>query len=180
MNDKQLAALFMAQLLPRMTADAEIATVKLARNFQPRQQGATTGPYVYFFKVGDRRYGHPFRRDLWNTGTASFDHTELQKYETTYQFTAMAPQDPAATTELTESDILNRVSGIMQSDALIAAFRAAGAGILRITDVRNPYIVDERDRFEALPSFDVVLTHSRNTVATLPAVVAYDANLSRS
>jgi hypothetical protein len=89
------------------------------------------------------------------------------------------PQDSKDVTSLTESDILNIVSGIMQSDTLLAAFRAAGAGILRVTDVRNPYIVDDRDRFEAVPSFDIVLTHKRKTVSAIPAVVTYEANVSR-
>jgi len=179
MNDKQIAALFMSELLPSMQADGTLPGVGLARNFQPTQQGATTAPYVYFFKVGDHRYGHPERRDEWNETAQTFDHVESQQYESTYQFSAWIPQTPKNVTSLTESDILNTVSGIMQSDALLAAFNAQGVGILRVTDVRNPYIVDERDRFEAVPTFDIVLTHKRRKVSTLPAVVTYDANMSR-
>lgn len=180
MNDKQLNALFMTHLLPAIQATAGLSTVKLARNYQPRQQGAATGPYVYFAKIpGDRRYGHAGRKDVWNATTQVFDHTEIQQYETTYQFEAVIPQDPASVTAFTESDILNIVSGIMQSDSFLAVFRAAGVGVLRITEVRNPYIVDDRDRFEAVPSFDVTLTHTRISVSTLPAVVAYEANTGR-
>lgn len=179
MNDKQLAALFMAQLLPAMQAAPDLAGVKLKRNFQSRQQGADSTAYVYFVKLGDRRYGHPERRDVWNTQTATFDHAEIQQYESTYQFSAWIPQTPQDVTSLTESDILNIVSGIIQSDALLAAFQAAEVGILRVTDVRNPYIVDDRDQFEAVPSFDVILTHKRTSVSTIPAVVTYDANVSR-
>ena len=179
MNDKQLAALFMAQLLPAIQAASGLAGVKLARNFQPRQQGANSSPYAYFYKVGDHRYGHPERKDVFNAQANAFTHTEIQQYESTYQFSAWVPQDPKDVTGLTESDILNVVSGIMQSDALLAAFRAQGVGILRVTDVRNPYIVDDHDQFEAVPSFDVTLTHKRTSVSTIPAVAAYDLNLSR-
>ena len=140
MNDKQIAALIMAQVLPAMQANADLAGVGLLRNYQPTQQGAYTTPTVYFFKITDRRYGHTKRRDAWNALTGMFDHVEVQKYESTYQFSAQVPQDPAATSALTESDVLNLVSSIMQSDAILSAFQAAGVGILRVTDVRNPYI----------------------------------------
>lgn len=179
MNDKQLAALFMAQLLPAMQATSGLAGVKLARSFQSRQQGANSSPYVYFFKIGDHRYGHPERKDVFDAQAGTFTHTEIQQYETTYQFSAWVPQDPKDVTGLTESDILNVVSGIIQSDAIISAFNAAGVGILRVTDVRNPYIVDDHDRFEAVPSFDVILTHKRTSVATIPAVTTYESNVSR-
>ena len=179
MNDKQLAALFMAQLLPAMQATSGLAGVKLARNFQSRQQGANSSPTVYFFKVGDHRHGSPAKKDAYDAQAGTFTHSEIQQYETTYQFSAWVPQDPKDVTGLTESDILNTVSSIMQSDAIISAFNAAGVGILRVTDVRNPYIVDDHDQFEAVPSFDVILTHKRTSVSTIPAVATYESKLSR-
>lgn len=174
MNDRQIAALFMTHLLPALPVG-----VKLARNFQARQQGANTTPYVYFFKVGDHRHGSPARKGTLDSGAGTFTHTETQQYETTYQFSAWVPQDPKDTTALTESDILNVVSGIMQSDAILSAFRAAGVGILRVTDVRNPYIVDDHNQFEAVPTFDIALTHKRTSVSTIPAVVTYESNFGR-
>lgn len=179
MNDKQMAALFMAQLLPAMQATSGLAGVKLARNFQPRQQGANSSPYVYFVKVGDHRYGSPQRKGVLDSQANTFTHTEIQLYESTYQFSAWVPQDPKDVTSLSESDILNTVSGIIQSDAMLSAFNAAGVGILRVTDVRNPYIVDDHDQFEAVPSFDVTLTHKRTNVSTIPAVVTYESNFGR-
>lgn len=179
MNDKELNALFMGQLLPRMQAQAGLSVVSLARNFQQTQQGAASGPYVYFVKIGDRRHGSPGRKDTLNILADNFTHEETQVYETTYQLSAWIPQTPANVTSLTESDILNIVSCIIQSDDLLAAFRAAGVGILRVTDVRNPYIEDDRDQFEAVPSFDVVLTHTRKIAATIPAVVTYESNFGR-
>lgn len=179
MNDLQLAGLIIAQLKPVMLTTAGLTAAALLRNFQPRQQGAPSGPAVFFFKVGDKRYGSPQRRDLVDGTGLVFGHEERQLLETTWQFSAWIQQDPADAARLTESDVLNLVSGIMQSDTIIAGFRTAGVGIQRVTDVRNPYIVDDRDRFEAVPSFDIVVTHYRVTSTTVPAVVAYDANVSR-
>lgn len=179
MNDKQLFALFMAQVLPAIQAVPGLSTVKMARDFQPRQHGANTAPYLYFTKLSDHRHGHPFRQDVYNSLTGDFVHEEFQQYESLFQFSAWIPQDPANTAGLTESDVLNVACAIMQSDTIIASFRAAGVGILRVTDVRNPYIVDERDQFAAIPNFDVALTYKRSLASTIPAVVAYDLNLSR-
>lgn len=179
MTDLEFAALFMTQVKPAMQAQPGLAAVQMARNYQPRQHGASNSPYVYFFKIGDHRHGHVLRKDAYNVGDEQFDHTEMQVYETTYQFSAWIPQDPNNVTRLTESDILNVVAGVMQSDAIISAFRAQGVGILRVTEVRNPYIVDDRNQFEAIPTFDVVLTHKRISVSTIPAVVTYDLNMSR-
>lgn len=179
MNDRQLAELFMAELLPRVQAAQGLQAVKMARNFQNRQHGANVAPYVYFFKIGDRRHGHPQRKDVWDAQTERFDHTETQVYETTFQFSAWVPQpdnDPAA---LSESDVLNVVSCIIQGEAVLAAFEAQGVGVLRVTEVRNPQIVDERDQFAAVPTFDVTLTHKRTLVSTLPAVATIEANLGR-
>lgn len=180
MNDKQMAALIMAQLKPLMLAHPDTAAVGLAKNYQPRQQGGSKNPYAYFFKPGvDRRYGHPQRKDVWDLDAETFVHTEVQVYESLWQFSAWVPQDPKDVDGLTESDILNVVSSIMQSDTIIAAFKAAGVGILRVTDVRNPYIVSDKDQFSAVPSFDISLTHERILSTTLPAVVTYDLNVSR-
>lgn len=179
MNDKQLAALFMAHVLPAIRATDGLENVKLKRNYQQRQQGGDTTPYVYFVKLGDKRYGSPVRKDQYRTDLGDFQHVEAQQYESTYQISAMIPQNPADIDELTESDILNVVSGIIQSDEIIEAFRASNVGILRVTDVRNPYVLDDRDQFKALPTFDVVLTYRRQRVTTLPAVVTFDAQIRR-
>lgn len=179
MNDKAMAVLIMSTLLPRMQAQPSLASCVLARNFQQRQQGRVTGPAVYFVKITDAKHGSPRRAELWDEDAGQFAHEEQQLYETTYQFSAMIPQDPAAATELTESDVLNLVSAIMQSDVVIAAFRAAGVGLQRITSVSNPYFTDDSDRFEANPSFDIVVSHYRILRDTVPAVDAYEAQISR-
>lgn len=179
MRDNEIAAMFMSVVLPAMQADDALTGVGLAASNQPRQQGAPSGNYVLFVKLFDRRYGHTQRKDVYTTDDAEFSHEEDQFYETTYQFSAWTKADPADTNALTESDILNLVCGIMQSDTTLAAFRDAGAGVLRITEVRNPIIVDDSDRFAAVPSFDVTLTHNRTAVSTLPAVVTFEANMGR-
>ena len=179
MNDKQLAALFMAELAPRIRAQPGLANVGLTRKFQPRMQGANTAPTVYFYKLPDHNHGWPKREDKYNAGGGLFQQTQRQLVESVFQFSAWIPQNPADAAGLSESDVLSVVSAIMQSDAILDAFRAAGVGIQRVADIRNPYFVDERDRFEAEPSFDITLSHYRTLASTLPAVDTYEANISR-
>lgn len=170
MTDKELAALFMATLLPPLQVEHPL--VKMARNFQPTQQGAPSTAYVFFHKVMDKRYGQVKRTEVFDPLLGIFNHTETQIYESTYQFSAWVPQDSSSL--ITESDILNTLSGIIQSDAVIESFKQQDVGLLRVMDVKNPYIVDDRDRFEAVPSFDVVLIHNRSLMATTPVVVDYE------
>jgi hypothetical protein len=53
---------------------------------------------------------------------------------------------------------------IMQGSQFIEALKAQGFGIMRITDLRNPYFKDERDQFQASPSFDFTLSYNRTLV----------------
>lgn len=179
MNDKQIAALIMSTLKPQMVAQPGLESCVLARNFPARQQGREVLPAVYFVKIADPRHGSPLRSDVWDETAGAMVHEERQLIEATYQFSALVPQDPAATAALTESDVLNVVSAIMQSDAVISAFRAADVGIQRVTSVNNPYFLDDVDRFEASPSFDIVLTYYRILRTSVPAVSAYDAQINR-
>lgn len=162
-----------------MAANSVLTAVGLIRGNQPRQQGAPSGPFVSFWKITERNVGSPKRGQVWNALTGVFDAALTQACAATYQFQALVPQNPATPSQPSESDVLQEFRAIMQTDAALAAFRAQGIAIERITDVRNPFFVDDRDRFEAAPSFDVVLTFDRQLASTIPAVVAYDANVSR-
>ncbi len=97
-------------------------------------------------------------------------HTETEQYETTFQISALATQDPSNINSLTASDILNYIAGILQSRATIATFEAQGVGILNVQDVRNPYFKDDRDLNEASPNFDFTLTHKNAIVTTMPII----------
>ncbi|OWK42058.1 phage gateway protein [Fimbriiglobus ruber] len=167
MLDNQLISLVISTIIAQEAA-AGIPGTPLAQAFQPTQQGVNTVPTVYLYKVGDKRYGFRGVTDIWNVQTSQMVHTETQQYETTLQFSALATQNPATPSQYTASDILNLVAYIVQSSATVAALEAQGVGVERVTDVRNPYFSDDRDRFEASPNFDVVLTHKQIITTTTP------------
>ncbi len=179
MNDKDLFALFVQHLLPALRTRTGVSTLVLARSYQPEQQGSVQVPSVYFFKIADRRHGHTQRSTAYNEGTGLFDTNDVQVYESTFQLSAWAQENTNSVTSLTNSDILNVAAAIVQSDDFLNKFRLAGVGVLRVTDVRNPFIFNEQARFEAVPSFDVVLTYERELVLTTPAVETYETDIKR-
>jgi hypothetical protein len=169
MLDNQLIALVISTITAQEAA-AGIPGTPIAQAFQPTQQGVNTIPTAYIYKIGDRRYGSLRRSDCWNTETSQMVHTEEQQYETTFQLSTLATQNPATPTQYTASDICNLCAAILQSSVTIQTFEANNVGIERVTDVRNPYFLDDRQRNEACPSFDFVLTHKQIITSTSPII----------
>jgi len=168
-TDNTLIQLFLPVIQAGLVADGFTTTVVKQSN-QPTQQGIPTAPMVFFTKIYNRRYGFLGREDVWDSGTSSFIHSESQYYETAFQVSALVLQNPSDLTIPTASDLVNEVACLMQSDATRAILNAQGVGILRITDVTNPYFVDDRDNFEASPSFDFVLTYLNVRTSTTPKI----------
>lgn len=171
MFDNQLIILT-RNIIISQEAIAGIPNTPIKQAFQPTQQGVNTVPSAYIYKVMDKRLGSPYRVDVWDEVNSVMHHTEEQWYETTFQISALSTQDPSDTSQMTASDLLNMIAYIMQSTTTIEAFQAENVGLLRVTDVRNPYFVDDRDRHEANPSFDYVLTHKQ--------IVTNDTNVLQS
>lgn len=149
--------------------------VPVYQSYQPQQQGVPTGPAAFLHIINHHRYGYPEKTDRWEPPVPPAEdgrmiHRETQILETMFQLDALATQDPNAPNQYTASDIVKLMSYIMQSDETLRQLRAAGVGIERITDVRNPQLVDDRDRFEASPSFDFVLTHKLIVESDVPVL----------
>lgn len=155
-----------------------LAGTPIAQNFQPTQQGVNTQPTVFIYKVGDKSYGFLKRTDLWDSNTSTMVHTESQQYESTFQISTLATQNPKTPNQYTASDIANSCMAIMRSDATRAYLLQNGVGIERPgPETRNPYFPDDRKRNEASPSFDFVLTHKQIITSSVPIVDATVINL---
>jgi hypothetical protein len=178
MLDNDLIRLFLPIIKNGLIADGYLnVTVKQAN--QPTQQGINIGPTVYFFKVGDHRYGFLYRESKWDEDAEEMIHTEMQQYETTFQISSLVLQKPTNPYLYTASDLVNEVAAILQSDRTREILMDAGVGIYRITDITNPYFVDDRDQFEASPSFTFTLTHKQTRVTTDPVIESYEYDIKR-
>lgn len=170
MTDNELWMILIGILEPAFAGEAEVLQA-----YQPTQQGVTQGPALYLAKLFDARVGHVQRSDQWDEAAKKMIHTERVVIETTFQVTGFAVQDPDDLTRPTASDLTRRAAALMQASTTLETLRGHGLGILRITQVRNPYILNDRERFEASPSFDFVLTRTETTTTETPFVESYDA-----
>ena len=146
--------------------------VTVKQMFQPTMQGVNTGPTIYFYKVGDHRYGFLGRHDKWDVPTSTMYHTENQLYETTFQISAWVINDPNLPNSYTASDLVTGAAMVMQSDYMANILNTAGVGILRITEQRNLQFIDDRGYYEQSPSFDFTLTYTQSIVTTTPVIAS--------
>jgi hypothetical protein len=156
-----------------------ISDIEIKKQYQPTQQGTPGGNVLFLHKIGDYRYGFPERKDVWDREAGNFAHTESQWMQTTFQVNALIPQDPKHTDLPTASDVLNLTACILQSDATRQTLQSHKVGIYRMQDIHQIYFVDDRDRFEASPSFDFTLTHRRTITSRAPSVNTFEQHIYR-
>lgn len=163
MTDAQLVTLFQTQLATALAA-AGVANGQVRRDFQPRASGPNLLPTLCFHVIADRRYGWPARRYAPGSSAGMMAQSYRQPHETTIQITGYADETPGATWGA--GDLAALAAAWCASDEFRAAVRAAGGGVLRVSEIRRPFIEDERGENAAAPSFDAVVTHTR--ALTLP------------
>lgn len=175
MTDNALIRIFFPLIKSGLTANGITATMR--QSYQPTEQGAESGAALYFFKVGDKRIGHPKRSSAWNSLLGKEIDTDTQLHESTWQISAWVRQTP--TSDQTASDVLAITAMYMQGAQFVEALKAAGVGILRVTDLRNPYFKDERDQFQSSPSFDFTISYNRTMIRDGRAISLVDINTKR-
>lgn len=168
MKDNELLATFRSKLSEALaTANWDYQVIQLE---QPTLQGANSAPTVYFQKLFDVPYGVAQRTKKWDDVAQLFSDTETQAYETTIKVSALIPQVPGDLNIPTPSDVVNYIQKYLSHRAIIQSMNKLGFRILKITRVTNPYFLDDKSLMEAMPSFDVVITHSRSITLTVPKV----------
>lgn len=176
-----------------------ITNVTVQQSLQPTQQGVPSGPTAAVFKVADKRYGFLKRKDVWvpiqgapfsngfsdgfpvnNPNSPGYmGHEESQWMESTFQITCLVPQITGATRQMAAADLADACANALQSDAGRAILREEGVGVLRVTDIRAPAFLDDRDRHEYAPNFDFTLTHENVRLSSSPIVQNFDFDLQR-
>ena len=176
MNDNDIIALVIRVL--RTGLDAKnLQSVQIKQKYQPRDIGVPNGPVIYLHKISADRYGFPGRNDVYNRANGNFDHTESIWRTPVYQVDALSPNtNPADLTIPTASDVVETAADVLQLSSTRETLLAANVGIQRITTIRQNYFTDDRDRYEAAPSFDFTLTYRRQWITTTPPVDSYILN----
>lgn len=150
------------------------------RAFQPRQQGAPEGPAIIVNHSGTRQIGFPkrFSKQL-NPPDGDWVKVQGQRYESTYHIEALIPQSPAEPNAMTESDVLNVARFILQSDEAVAVLTPQNIGVLRVTDLRSNYIVDDKEQNENVPFFEVTFSHRIEFSAAVPLIDVFKTVFNR-
>jgi len=104
-------------------------------------------------------------------------HSESQFYESTWQMSALVLQYPATPNAYTAADLVTEVSSIMQSDKTRDILNESGIGILRIRELTNPYFADDRDNFEASPTFDFTLVYENIRLGVNPIISEFNSTI---
>lgn len=130
--------------------------------------GENPGPCVYVYEVISKNHGFRHTRNAPQLDM-KVAVEELQYRETMYQMWGYSPPESEG---LTTSDIVGMAAMAMQSERLLAALKAQGIGVLRVTDIRNPIRTNEFERFEANPMFDVTISHRVSVTDVAPALTA--------
>lgn len=125
-------------------------------------------PVVYLFELYTHNHGARYSINVPNLA-GGVDVVECQSRETTFQVWGYAP--PAAS-GLTTADMVGTAAMAMQGERMLAATRARGIGVLRISDIKVPVRTNEFERYEANPTFDVTITHRATAVDNVPAILA--------
>lgn len=172
LTDNAIIQIFLPVINAGLIADG-FTGVKVKQANQPTMQGINTDPTAYFFKVASKRYGFLGRNDAWDSLTSQMKHTENQFIEATWQIQCLYLQDPATPNQYTASDLAFEISSIMQSDNTRTILNNSDVGILRVTDISNQYFTDDRDNFEAIPSFDFTLVYGNSRVTIDPSYDTY-------
>jgi len=99
--------------------------------------------------------------------------------ESTYHIEALVPQSPADYTGMTEADVLNVACFILQSDAAIATLASLNVGLLRVTQLRSNYIVDDKEQNENVPFFEITFSHRVEVTLTAPTIDEFNTVFAR-
>ncbi len=167
MNDNALYTLI------KTTIDAQLADVGLAglvtaKAYQDIRQGTEATTAAYFTKLFDVFDGMPEEDCEWDSVHSVETRTQTQVVQSTFQLIGLAIQTPGNLTQLTASDTANLIAGILKTPETMAAFQAVGVGLVSLNQSRNPYFIDDKERYEASANFDFVLTHKQVITKSVP------------
>jgi hypothetical protein len=147
------------------------------QDYQPTQQGAPSSPFVALHNITNSRYGFNKNKTVYDADDDNLKQTQGVVMQRTYQVSAYAIEDPSDDEAVTAYDIVEAVSSIMQSEKTQDTLLASGISIFRVTDIRSPFFTDDKDRNEAAPSFDFVISYSQETITAANEVTTFEEGI---
>lgn len=178
MRDNELFKLLRDVMLSGLSRYG-LTDVSVKQAYQTLPVGPDYAKTLYVSKISELRDGFVIRSDTYDLDTDDFIHTETQIVESVIQFNGWVIVEADNFDGITAADLTNYAAEILNSDTARKQLLDANASILRISNIRVPYFLDDRDRFEASPSFDVSVMHSNTRLSTTPPVNTINSGLYR-
>lgn len=169
MNDNQLIAELAAKL------DAAIAMfgwhfIVIQKN-DPNQQGIPeSGSAIFFEKLFDIPYGTSITKNYFDEDQNEYRERETQVYQSHFQISSLVQQDVNDLSVPTALDVVNKLKMYFGSRNVLWDLGARGIGILRVSDVVNPPMENDRNLIQQHPSFDMVFTYTKFIEFVVPYV----------
>lgn len=165
MLDNQLIIAIRAELLNQLSNYFvhDLSDVKVKRSYQPTEQAVTEDRVIFIHRVNNPQVGGGLKYD----GTKRIE----QRFKrATFQFDILAPYNEADINALLPGDILNIAADLLQSYNGIRNLRENGVNIERVTDVRPSYFINDKERFESSPSFDLTVNYQHDYENEIPKI----------
>ena len=169
MQDNDLIKVIIAELKAQLSAFS-LSDVKIKQSYQPTQQSVSNQRRIFMHKVANPQVGSGFKY-------VGDKRTQQYLKRASFQFDALAQQDPSDIDSLTASDILTTAADLLQSYDAVRNLRNNGVNIERVTDVRPSYFINDKDRNESSPSFDLTVTYQHEYEKEIPSINGVNCNL---
>lgn len=135
-------------------------TVRVMQSYSGVSTGPPKVPAIIMHHITTERVGWQSRKPRVNNGNPEI--VEHQNAAETIQFNAVLPfvkpEDETVDTP-TVQGVLTVASMILQSHQMLSALKAAGMGMQVVKPITSNYIQNESERWENVPSFDLVICH---------------------
>lgn len=135
-------------------------TVRVMQNYSGESTGPPKVPAIIMHHIATERVGWQSRKARMNNGNPEI--VEHQNVAETIQFNAVLPfvkpEDETVNTS-TAQGVLTMASLILQSHKMLTALKTAGMGMQVVKPITSNYIQNESERWENVPSFDLVICH---------------------
>lgn len=178
MRDNELMVLIRTTLL-ELLSEQGMQGVTVATSYQADNQGRVTTPTLYYFKVMDNRAGWQGRTNSYDPDTGKVTVEQRQWIRSTFQIQGLASFDKNDLYQDTAEDLTRMAAMLVQSESFRLALRAKGVGMERVTEIRSPQFVNDRDQFQASPSFDFTVSRQDRIIQQSPVLEAVEINQTR-
>ena len=168
MRDNELIIAIKAELDSLLAAHG-YADIKVKQSYQPTQQSVSEERRIFMHKVTNPQVG---------SGIVYDENKRIQQHlkRAVFQFDALAQQDPSDINSLTAGDIVTIAADLLQSYDAVRNLRANGVNIERVTAVRPSYFINDKDRNESSPSFDLTITYQHDYEKEIPSITGVTDN----